>query len=78
MPASTCLQCGSHSFEVVPLTPLGQNYKLTLVQCSTCGTPIGALDPGPKLAIESLKKQVAAIDDKLTRIARALSGVESG
>ena len=75
MPASTCLKCGGHSFEIVPLTPLGQAYKLTLVQCSGCGTPVGAINAGPTPAIESLKTQIAAIDEKLTRIARALSGL---
>jgi hypothetical protein len=75
MAASTCLTCGGHSFEIVLLTPLGQNYKLTLVQCSSCGTPVGALEPGPKLAIASLKAQITSIDDRLTRIAEALSGL---
>ena len=52
---------------------MAERHKLTIVQCSHCGTPIGVLDPasGPKL--DDLKNQIAAIDDRLTRIAKALS-----
>jgi hypothetical protein len=74
MAASTCVKCGSHSFEAASIAPLGQGYKLTLVQCSNCGVPIGVLDPGTGPAIESLKAQLAAIDQRLVRIARALTG----
>ena len=77
MPASTCVKCGSHSFEVASITLLGQSYKLTLVQCSSCGVPIGVLDPATGPALERLKAQVAAIDERLVRIARALTGLPS-
>jgi hypothetical protein len=74
MPASTCATCGSHSFEVVSFVPLRQTYKLSLVQCSSCGTPVGALDQGTKHLVEDLRKRIASIDDRLALIARALGG----
>jgi len=43
-----------------------------LVQCSNCGALVGALDPGGGPQIEALRREVAAIDEKLNRIARAL------
>jgi hypothetical protein len=73
MAVSTCIKCGGHSFELVPFTPIGESYKLTTVQCSSCGTPIGILDPASGSLIEGLKNQIAAIDDKLIRIAKALT-----
>ena len=73
MAASTCGKCGSHSFETAAFTPLGQSYKLTLVQCSSCGVPIGVLDPATS-ELDRLKSQLAAIDERLVRIATALSG----
>jgi hypothetical protein len=72
MAVSTCLKCAGHSFELTLLTPIGESKKLTLVQCSQCGTPVGALDPATGPLIEALKYQVADIDERLNRIAKAL------
>jgi len=72
MAVSTCSKCGAHSFELALFTPIGASRKLTLVQCSVCGTAAGALDPSIGPQIEALKNQVAAIDERLTRIAEAL------
>ena len=72
MAISTCGKCGGHSFELALFTPIGKTRKLTLVQCSACGVAVGALDPAIGPQIEMLKGQVAAIDQKLARIAGAL------
>ena len=72
MAISTCTKCGGHSFELTLLTPLGESRKLTLVQCSGCGTPVGVVDPTTGPQIEALKNQIAAIDMTLSRIAQAL------
>jgi len=72
MAVTTCIKCGGHSFEVALFTPVGDSKKLTFVQCSSCGTPVGVMDPGSGPQIEALKNQVAAIDERLNRIAKAL------
>ena len=72
MAISTCLRCAGHSFELALFTPLGTSQKLTLVQCSGCGTPVGVLDPTTGSQIDALKNQVAAVDERLNRIAKAL------
>ena len=72
MAVSTCVKCSGHSFELALFTPLGESKKLTMVQCSACGTSISALDPASGPMIEALKLQVAAIDERLSRIAKAL------
>jgi len=72
MAVSTCIKCASHSFELALFTPIGGSTKLTLVQCSQCGTPVGVLDPATGSQIEALKTQIAAIDARLNRIATAL------
>ena len=72
MAVSTCIKCGGHGFELALFSPLGESRKLTVVQCSQCGTPIGVMDPATGPQIEALKKQVADIDERLNRIARAL------
>ena len=38
MAVSTCAKCGGRSFELALFTPIGESRKLTLVQCSSCGT----------------------------------------
>jgi hypothetical protein len=72
MAVATCIKCSGHSFELALFTPLGDSRKLTIVQCSMCGTPIGVMDPAMGLQIEALKNQIAAIDERLNRIAKAL------
>jgi transcription elongation factor Elf1 len=72
MTVSTCPKCNGHSFELAPLTPLGVSQKLAIVQCSGCGAPIGILDPTTGSQIDGLKNQIAAIDERLNRIAKAL------
>jgi hypothetical protein len=37
---------------------------------SNCGAPVGVLDP----MIEALRNQIASIEDRLTQIAKALTG----
>jgi hypothetical protein len=74
MAVSTCIKCSGHSFELALFTPLGESNKLTIVQCSQCGAPVGALDPATGPQIEALKNQVTAIDERLNRIAKALQG----
>jgi hypothetical protein len=73
MAVSTCVKCAGHSFELAMFTPMGESHKLTVVQCSGCGTPIGVLDPASGPLLDALKNQIAAIDDRLTRIAKALT-----
>ena len=72
MAISTCGKCGGHGFELALFTPIGEHRKLTLVQCAACGAAIGVLDPATGPQIEAVKSQVAAIDQKLARIAEAL------
>jgi hypothetical protein len=72
MAVSTCIKCDGHSFELALFTPLGESHKLTMVQCANCGTPVGVVDSASRAAIEALQGKVAAIDDGLTRIAKAL------
>jgi hypothetical protein len=73
MAVSTCIKCGGHSFELALFTPLGESHKLTMVQCAACGTPVGVMDVASRAAIEALQGKVAAIDEGLTRIAKALN-----
>jgi hypothetical protein len=73
MAISTCAKCSGHSFELALFTPIGESRKLTIVQCAQCGTPTGVLDPATGPAMEALKNQIAAIDERLNRIAKALT-----
>jgi transcription elongation factor Elf1 len=72
MAISTCPRCGGHSFELALFTPLGASDKRASVQCSGCGTPIGVLDPAMGRRIDALKEQIADIDERLSRVAKAL------
>jgi hypothetical protein len=73
MAVSTCIKCSGHSFELARFAPVGESHKLTIVQCADCGTPVGVLDPAIEPRMVALRSQVAAIDDRLIRIAKALT-----
>jgi hypothetical protein len=73
MAVSTCIKCSGHSFELARVTPLGESHKLTMVQCASCGTPVGVLDPALRPLVEDLKVRIAAIDEGLIRIAKTLN-----
>jgi hypothetical protein len=73
MAVSTCLKCAGHSFELAMFTPMGESHKLTIVQCTGCGTPIGVMDPASGPLLDLLRNQITAIDDRLTQIAKALA-----
>jgi hypothetical protein len=72
MAISTCVKCGGHGFELALFTPIAESKKLTFVQCSQCGAAVGVVDPALSSQIEALKLQVAMIDERLSRIAKAL------
>ena len=72
MAVSTRLKCAGHSFELALITPLGTSHKLMIIQCSGCGAPVGVLDPTTGPQIDALKNQIAAVNERLSRIAKAL------
>jgi hypothetical protein len=44
MAISSCVKCGSHSFETTLASPTGSNYKVQFIQCASCGGVVGAMD----------------------------------
>jgi hypothetical protein len=72
MAVSTCMECAGRSFELASFAPLGASHKLTMVQCSGCGAPVGVLDPATDPQIDAQKNEIAATDERLNRIAKAL------
>jgi len=44
MATSTCVKCGSGTFETVEHTPKKSAFKLIFIQCSSCGGVVGVID----------------------------------
>jgi len=44
MASSTCVKCGDGHFELVEYTPKKSAFKLSFIQCSSCGGVVGVLD----------------------------------
>jgi hypothetical protein len=76
MAISTCGKCGGHQFELANAEPVGAGSTFKLVQCSSCGVVIGAIDPDARDQIEGLRRQIASIDAKLMQIAKALADLD--
>jgi hypothetical protein len=70
MASPTCAKCDGQVFERSVITPLGGSRAIPVLQCANCGAVIGTLEP--EAAIDSLRKQIAAIDAGLVRIVKAL------
>lgn len=88
MAVSTCSKCGGHSFRLDESVPSGANYKLMLVQCSSCGVPVGVVDyynlgallkkqeaeiENLKSAVSNLSYSIGTIDHNIANIAKSLS-----
>ncbi|ENW23378.1 hypothetical protein F925_02336 [Acinetobacter lwoffii NCTC 5866 = CIP 64.10 = NIPH 512] len=70
MARSKCGSCGSESFELMEQARIkNSNFKLTFVQCSSCGVPVGVMDYyniGNKL--DGLEKRIKAIESTTANI----------
>jgi hypothetical protein len=79
MATSACVKCGEHLFELVEMLPAGAVNKLQLLQCASCGTPVGVHEDNSAIltkltvAIAQLKAQVTEIDAGLRRIVEFLN-----
>jgi hypothetical protein len=77
MAVSTCAKCAGHTFERGLVTPVGERYEVSVLQCADCGTIVGMLDP--HLARQTLRRRPQPVDrpvpldPKLIRIVWALS-----
>lgn len=70
MAISACPRCELHAFERGLITPLREQRAVAVLQCASCGTVVGTLDSSAE--IESLQKQIAAIDAGLVRIVKSM------
>ncbi len=70
MARSKCGSCGSSSFELADQDRIkNSNFKLTFVQCSSCGVPVGVMDYyniGNKL--EGLEKRIKNIESTIGNV----------
>jgi hypothetical protein len=73
MAITTCIKCSGHNFELSSFAPIGESHKVSILQCTNCGTPVGLLDRVSGLQIKILQDHVASIDNRLTLIAKALT-----
>jgi hypothetical protein len=44
MALSTCGKCGWRFWEIAQVEPRDSRFKICLVQCAKCGTPVGAME----------------------------------
>lgn len=44
MASSTCVKCGSGSFQMVEKEPYGSRFKYMYHQCSSCGGVVGVTE----------------------------------
>ena len=77
MANSTCAKCGGHSFEICLSELAGDRYRRNLVQCASCGTPIGVLE-GPTTAaqLEELKTQIKTMATGIEELKHRIVRIE--
>lgn len=77
MAHSTCVKCGGHTFEVRLFEPAGGRYKQNMVQCSSCGVPVGVLDFFNMGAqTDDIKAQLKALSGGISEIVGRLEKLE--
>ena len=65
MAASKCPQCEADEFELKAVIPKGSRFKISLVQCASCGVVIGVTDYYNTASL--LEKIAERLGFKLTR-----------
>jgi hypothetical protein len=66
MAVSTCGNCNSTRFELREHSPSGSEFKLSFVQCASCGTVVGVMDYfNIGSMLEKHEKAIKAIAEKL-------------
>jgi len=80
---SKCGKCEGTRFELKENSPVGSAFKINLVQCASCGTPVGVVDyydihtavQKNVSAIKELGGKVDNLEYMVRQIAAALSRV---
>lgn len=78
--STKCSKCDNSSFEIKQIEPSGSAYKLSAVQCRSCGTACGVLDyfnlgtllKNQEKQISDLTSLVQTLRQELQQIARSL------
>jgi len=65
-----CAKCGNHRFELRQIEPTNGGPKQPIVQCDSCGAPVGIASLQDRLA--DIEARVANIESYLAQVARAL------
>jgi len=71
MAISKCPKCDNTFFELVENSPSKSNYKLLFVQCSRCGTVVGAMD------YYNIGTVLNKVENNLEKIEKNLNNVNS-
>jgi predicted nucleic-acid-binding Zn-ribbon protein len=64
-----CPHCGSNSFTISTIEPLGSQYKANLVTCRQCAAPVGALeyyDAG--VLLKQMQQTLSDLEKRLRRV----------
>ena len=62
MSISSCPKCAGHYFELVIQSPSKSNFKLSFIQCSSCGVVVGVMDYNNIGArLDQLEKKIDSI-----------------
>jgi len=70
---TTCPKCSGKTFKVQELEPQDSSFKLIVVQCRTCNSPIGVTDYyNAATLIHDQTTKLTGVDKKVDDIQRAL------
>jgi hypothetical protein len=83
MDDKTCEKCGGKTFRLREHAPAESVHKVTMVLCTSCGSPVGVLASydaegvllKQQRSIAELDRKVSSIDDGISKIADALKSL---
>lgn len=78
-----CVKCENTVFGIQEISPSGAQYKMYVVQCIVCQTPIGVTDywnvgtllKNQEKKMAELESQLSLIQSSVSQIARELKGM---
>lgn len=75
---TTCIKCKGTFFELKTIEPNGSNFKVNVVQCSACGSPIGLVDYyDTHSSIELTNSKIKNLHDEVSQIAYDVENVKN-
>lgn len=73
-----CAKCGGGFFELQTIEPSGSNFKINVIQCSSCGAPIGLVDYyDTHSSIEKTNQKIERLHNEVNQLGYDITNIRN-